>query len=176
MTTYLAFLRGVNVGGENKLRMQDLVDLFSAAGCKNVRTYIQSGNVIFTADVKLVAKLAARIAEQIQERFGYQTPVILRTAAQLQSILLNPPFKDSAETLHVMLLAQVPNALRVKTLEPHRSPPDEFAVIGQEVYLKLPNGAARTKLTNAYFDSRLATVGTMRNWRTLTKLLEMTPN
>jgi len=173
VTTYLALLRGINVGGKNKLPMDSLRDLFVAAGCDDVRTYIQSGNVIFSADPDIVASLPGVITTGIAERFGYRVPVIVRTAAQVGDVTRHNPFLAEgadAETLHVLFLADLPDARSVAGLDPDRSPPDAFSVRGQEIYLRLPNGTARTKLTNAYFDAKLATTSTGRNWRTVTTL------
>jgi uncharacterized protein (DUF1697 family) len=176
----LALIRGINVGGKNKLPMRDLTAIFESAGCANVRTFIQSGNVIFTAGSKLCDTLAASVASDISDRFGYRTPVILRTAEQLRQVVSNNPFLTSTEApedvlkaLHVMFLADSPAPERIALLDPDRSPPDTFAVRGQEIYLRLPNGAGTSKLTNAWFDSRLATVSTSRNWKTVTSLLRM---
>ncbi len=171
--TYLALLRGINVGGKNKLPMKDLVDLFVEAGCDDVRTYIQSGNVIFGAAPDLAARLPGLVAARIAERFGYRTPVVLRTADQLRDVVANNPFLAAGaaeDELHVMFLADRPDPRRVADLDPDRFPPDAFVVRGQEVYLRLPHGAARTKLTNDYFDAKLATTSTGRNWRTVTTL------
>ena len=174
--THLALLRGINVGGKNKLPMRDLRALFIAAGCNDVQTYIQSGNVIFRATAAIAARLPEIITAGIAERFGYRVPVIVRTAAQLGDVLRNNPFiADGAaeETLHVLFLADIPHAPSITTLDPDRSPPDTFIVRGQEIYLRLPNGVGQTKLTNAYFDTKLATISTGRNWRTVTKLFAM---
>jgi uncharacterized protein (DUF1697 family) len=173
---YLALLRGINVGGKNKLPMKDLTEIFSEAGCLNVRTYIQSGNVIFSASPGLSARVPGRITTLIAKRFGFHAKVVLRTAAQLADVVSNNPFLKagaSEETLHVLFLADLPNALSIGNLNPDRSPPDVFILRGQEVYLQLPNGVARSKLTNDYFDSKLATISTGRNWRTVTKLFEL---
>lgn len=171
--THLALLRGINVGGKNKLPMNDLLVLFAEAGCRDVRTYIQSGNVIFTAAPDIVTPLPGVITARIQERFGYRVPVVMRTAEELGAVIRHNPFiaagADEA-TLHVLFLSERPAARDTDDLDPDRSPPDTFIVRGQEVYLQLPNGAARTKLTNAYFDTKLATVSTGRNWRTVTTL------
>jgi uncharacterized protein (DUF1697 family) len=169
----LALLRGINVGGKNKLPMRELAAMFEGAGCGNVRTFIQSGNVIFTAGAKVSASLGAVIASKIEEQFGHRVPVILRTAQQLREVVSNNPFPDSPDNLHVMFLADRPSAAKISALDPNRSAPDEFIVRGGEIYLHLPNGAADTKLTNAWFDSKLGTVSTGRNWRTVTKLLEI---
>jgi uncharacterized protein (DUF1697 family) len=175
-TIYLALLRGINVGGKNKLPMNALVEIFVDNGCKDVRTYIQSGNVIFNAPNRVSRLVPERIATQIAERYGYRTPVILRTIEQLRDVACRNPFLAAGaalDTLYVMFLAEMPSPLNVEKLDPNRSPPDAFLVRGQEVYLHLPVGVANSKLTNAYFDSKLATTGTSRNWRTVTKLLEL---
>jgi len=174
--TYLALLRGINVGGKNKLPMKDLTEIFVGAGCIDVRTYIQSGNVIFRAATDVSAGLPAKITAEIAKRFGYSVPLVLRTAGEIAGVLSNNPFLIpgvALDELHVLFLADVPDRRRVEDLDPNRSPPDAFAVRGQEVYLRLPNGVARSKLTNAYFDSKLATTSTGRNWRTVTKLFEL---
>jgi uncharacterized protein (DUF1697 family) len=175
-TPFVALLRGVNVGGKNKLPMKDLAAMFVAAGCADVQTYIQSGNVLFVADASLAARLPDLIAARIAEGFGYRTPVILRTADQLAEVASSNPFVAAGvdlEALHVLFLADAPSQGRIDGLDGHRSPPDTFHVRGREIYLNCPNGVARTKLTNAYFDTKLATVSTGRNWRTVTKLLEL---
>lgn len=174
--THVALLRGINVGGKNKLPMSGLREMFAHAGCDDVRTYIQSGNVLFRAEPETVASLSGAITAQIAARFGYRVPVILRTVAQVDEAIRHNPFiaQGTAEnTLHVLFLAGQPGAGRIAALDAHRSAPDAFAVRGQEVYLHLPNGAARTKLTNDYFDTKLATTSTGRNWRTVTTLLAL---
>jgi len=176
-TTHLALLRGINVGGKNKLLMSDLREIFNEAGCRNVRTYIQSGNVIFEASPHVATALPGLITAQIAERFGLRVPVVLRTVAQLAEVMHHNPFLNAEGTaenmLHVLFLAAAPGAERVSSLDPDRSPPDTFVVHGEEIYLRLPAGAARTKLTNAYFDTKLATMSTGRNWQTVNKLLAL---
>jgi len=172
----VALLRGINVGGKNKITMNDLADIFRAAQCRDVLTYIQSGNVIFTVDPPALDLLPSVITAHIAERFGYTIPVVLRTAQQIGDVIRQNPFLTEGiaeDTLHVMFLAAQPLAAAVDGLDPDRSPPDSFSVHGQEIYLQLPNGAARTKLTNDYFDTKLSTISTGRNWRTVTKLFEL---
>jgi uncharacterized protein (DUF1697 family) len=175
-TAQLALLRGINVGGKNKLPMRELVGLFEEAGCANVRSFIQSGNIIFTASSTASARLAITITAKISERFGYKIPVVLRTAQQLRDVVSNNPFLQagsSADILHVMFLADRPDAEKIAALDPNRSSPDAFAVRGREIYLQLPGGMGNSKLSNAWFDSKLSTTSTARNWRTVLKLLEM---
>jgi len=167
---YVALLRGVNVGGKNILPMKELAAFFSDAHCEKVVTYIQSGNVIFSA--KSVTKVAPAICANIEKQFGFQTQIILRSLPEIEKIAAANPFSD-LEHAHIMFLASEPAAAQVAQLDPNRSPPDQFQVIGKEIYLYLPNGGAKSKLTNAYFDSKLKTVSTARNWRTLLKLLAM---
>jgi uncharacterized protein (DUF1697 family) len=174
--TNLALLRGLNVGGKNTLAMKDLTGIFAAAGCREVRTYIQSGNVLFDAEPELAAEVPGRVAARIAETFGYRTPVVLRTGEQLADIVSRNPFLANGadpRSLHVLFLADVPSRGRIELLDPDRSPPDAFHVRGPEVFLHTPGGLARSKLTNAYFDSRLATTSTGRNWQTVTKLFAL---
>ncbi len=173
---YLALMRGVNVGGKNKLPMKDLLEVFAESGCENVKNYIQSGNVLFDAVPSVTAELPHRVAARIEERFGFRAPVVLRTAKEVATVIAGNPFLDAAvaeDELHVYFLGDLPDPTRAGQLDPDRSPPDQFMVRGREIYLRLPNGMARTRLTNAYFDSKLATTSTARNWRTVTRLFQL---
>lgn len=173
---YAALLRGVNVGGKNLVPMKALAALFTDTGCRNVTTYIQSGNVIFTADAAVAGRLPATIFRRIAEQFGFSVPVILRSGPQLETIVSNNPYcgKGLPESaLHVGFLAERPDDAAVQSLDRARSLPDSFEVSGSEIYLYLPNGAGKTKLTNAWFDSKLKTVSTLRNWATVLRLREL---
>ena len=172
----VALLRGVNVGGRNKLPMKELAAMFVDAGCNNVRTYIQSGNVLFRVEPTLDQDIPSLISASILSRFGYRVPVVTRTARELRGIVQANPFMergDGPDKLHVAFLSEVPAHANVEALDANRSAPDEFAVLGREIYLCCPDGLARSKLTNDYFDSRLAATSTMRNWKTVLKLLDM---
>lgn len=173
---YVAMLRGINVGGRNKLPMKELAAIFQDAGCGRVRTYIQSGNVVFDAPEALLRRIPERIPASIMARYGYRTPLILRTASEFEGAVNANPFLRagvSPKFLHAAFLAALPAAARVETLDPSRSAPDEFVVSGREIYLHCPNGLARTKLTNSWFDSKLETVSTIRNWNTVLQLLKL---
>jgi uncharacterized protein (DUF1697 family) len=141
-----------------------------------VRTLIQSGNVVFDAPAGLIGALAARVASRIEQDLGLSVPVQMRSAAEFQKALREHPLAGAGvdeNVLHVGFLAERPTSARVRRLDPDRSPGDRFRVVGREIYLICPNGVARTKLTNAYFDAQLGTVSTFRNWRTARKLLAM---
>jgi uncharacterized protein (DUF1697 family) len=166
---YVALLRGINVGGKNLVPMKDLAAMFT--GCSDVSTYIQSGNVVFST--KNPEKIPPLIAGSIKKKFKIEVPVIVRSHDELAKISQSCPF-DDVDHVMVMVLAHSPSASAVKALDPKRSPTDQFAVKGREIFLHCPNGYGNSKLTNAWFDSKLSTVSTGRNWRTLQKLLGLT--
>jgi len=174
---YAALLRGINLGGNNRLPMKDLAAMFTTAGCGDVATYIQSGNVVFSAPSPVTQRIPSVIAAQIEKKFKFKIPVVVRSHAELAVVARSNPFltpEQEIERLMVMFLATSPTPSAVASLDPARSPPDEFAVRGREIFMRCPNGFAKTKLNNTYFDSKLATISTGRNWRTVLTLLEMT--
>lgn len=173
---HVALLRGVNLGGKNRLAMKDLADLFAQAGCESVQTYIQSGNVVFCADAAKALAIATMVSRLIETKKKFAAPMAVRTLADMQRIARSNPFLKSgidADFLHVMFLVHKPSHAAVQALDQARSSGDSFVVRDREIYLHLPNGAARTKLTAGYFDSRLKTICTQRNWRTVTALLAL---
>ena len=177
MHTFVALLRGINVGGRAMIPMPELKSLFASIGFEDVSTYIQSGNVVFKSSTRDAQALAAAIEERIAETFDLGTTVLMRTPAELAEIAESNPFLDretDLSKLHIVFLSGPPAAAAVEELDPNRSPPDEFSVRGSEIYLYLPNGAGRSKLTIDYFEKRLAVRATTRNWKTLTKLIELT--
>jgi uncharacterized protein (DUF1697 family) len=174
--TFVALFRGINVGGKNLLPMKVLTEMFERAGGADVRTYIQSGNVVFVASPRVAARIPKLVTTDIARSAGLRVPVVLRSAAEMRAVVKSNPFlphEANDKALHVLFLEHAPDAAARAALDPKRSPPDAFAVVGREVYLLCPNGIARTKLTNAYFDAALATTSTARNWRTVLTLVEM---
>ncbi|MDE2938770.1 MAG: DUF1697 domain-containing protein [Chloroflexota bacterium] len=172
----IALLRGINVGGKNRLQMKELAAMFVDAGCEDVRTYIQSGNVLFRSEPALNGEVRALVSAAILSRFGYNVPIITRTSQELGDVVRDNPFVGTGadvDKLHVVFLADQPETASAESLDPDRSPGDEFMAAGREVYLHCPDGFARTKLTNSYFDSRLSTISTTRNWKTVLKLQEL---
>lgn len=175
-STHVALLRGINVGGKHRLRMASLKEIFENAGATEVATYIQSGNVVFHCPASKLEGVVRGVEKEIEKREGFEVPIVTRTAEELAEIVKTNPFDDGSadpKALHVMILADEPKRSAVENLDPDRSPPDRFEVIGAEIFLHCPNGVARTKLTTSYFDAQLDTTSTMRNWRTVLKLLEM---
>ncbi len=170
MPTRVALLRGINVGGRNLVPMAELRDLFAGLGHRDVRTYIQSGNVVFTSEARPDAQ---EIESAIEERFRVTSTVVLRSAADLKRIAALDPFggTDRAK-LHVGFLVRSPRQSAVSSLDQGRFLPERFSFAGQEVYLHLPDGMARTKLPD-YLGRQLKLVMTIRNWNTVNKLLEI---
>jgi uncharacterized protein (DUF1697 family) len=175
MAQYVALLRGINVGGKNKVAMKALAELFASLGHTQVVTYIQSGNVVFNT-AKAAGPVAAALEGEIAGAFGVESPVVLRTKAELAAVAEHNPFltADADITkLQVTFLDQAPTKEALARLEPDACPPDEFAVRGREIYSRCPNGFGRSKLV-PYLERRLpAPRCTTRNWNTVTKLLAM---
>jgi uncharacterized protein (DUF1697 family) len=172
---YVALLRGINLGGHNKVSMSDLRVLFASLGAEDVETYVQSGNVIFES-TEGPGKLTDALEKRIRRDLGLSVTVLLRTRPQLARVHAGNPFAKSGKEstkLHVTFLAEKPDLARVRELDPERAEPDEFEVVGQEVYLHCPNGYGRSKLTTAYFEKKLGVAATTRNWKTVTKLAEL---
>ena len=170
-TTYVALLRGVNVGGNNRLLMAELRAHFESLGYLDVRTFIQSGNVIFrSANVVRSDHLEA----EIMNRFDIATPVVLRTATQFSTAVRRNPFPDvDRSRLHLGFLRQAPTADAVARLELEQFAPDEARIVHADVYLHLPSGMARSTLPT-HVDRNLKASMTVRNWNTVTKLHALT--
>lgn len=167
----------MNVSGKNKLPMKDLAQIFAAAGCGEVKTYIQSGNVVFTAAESMCSSLPGKVAKEVKKRFGHAPAMTLRSLQQMLDVVRHNPYVRPGmdeKRMAVLFLADTPTQQQVDRLDPERSPGDDFTVRGSEIYLyATENGFAKTKFTNAYFDSKLNTMSTGRNWRTTLTLLSM---
>jgi uncharacterized protein (DUF1697 family) len=173
--TWVALLRGINVAGRRRVSMADLRGLVEDTGAVEVQTYLQSGNVVFCS-AEEAERLIAGIEQAIAARLGLDVAVLIRTGRELAAIAGGNPFvadgRDSG-TLHVTFLATTPDAKRVGDLDPTFAAPDELELRGREVFLCCPDGYGRSKLTNAFFEKKLAVRATTRNWRTVTALAEL---
>ncbi|MBL9088886.1 MAG: DUF1697 domain-containing protein [Planctomycetia bacterium] len=168
----------MNVGGKHLIAMADVVKAFERAGATDVSTYLQSGNVRFRATPSDVTSIAAAASAALTHRCAAPVPVVVRSVEALRRVLAANPFAGrdpDGAAMHVAFLAEVPDRARVASLDPARSPGDAFVVVDGDVYLHLPNGVARTKLTNAWLDRTLATVSTLRNVRTVRALAADAP-
>jgi uncharacterized protein (DUF1697 family) len=146
-------------------------------GYEDARTYVQSGNIVFRTRSKASSKLATDIEANVAQETGLRNiPVVVRSQTDLQKIATGNPFPTEGikpTLLHVMFLADSPTRKAIQALDPDRSPPNEFAVKGREIYLWLPKGWARSKLTIDYFEKTLGTRATARNWNTVIKVLDL---
>jgi uncharacterized protein (DUF1697 family) len=175
MATWIALIRGINVGGSNKLAMTGLRDLVTSLGHADVSTYIQSGNVVLTSRRSDRKTLTAEISTGIERVFGLAVTVVLRTPAELGAALAANPFTTEADGSRVMItfLSEAPSPDAISRLEPDRFVPDRFELRVTEMYAHYPNGAGRSKMTLDYFEKRLGVRGTARNLNTVAKLVEL---
>ena len=176
MAVYVALLRSVNVGGRS-LPSADLRALLEGLGFADVRTYIQSGNVVFEA-ATVPEALSPVIERALAAQLGFEVPVVLRTPVELRRVAEGNPFSDRGaepRQLHVTFLAEAPDPSGVEKLarDAQRHLPDECCLVGREVYLYCPNGYGQTTLTPSFIESRLKVPTTTRNWNTVGKLLDM---
>ena len=172
-STFVALLRGINVGGRTLIRMADLRALFESLGFADVETYIQSGNVVFESSGEDATTVAGRIEDAIEREHGLRPTVVLRTPGELARIAkANPLLAAGApeSKLHVVFLDRGPAKGAAARLDPERSPGDELVLKGRELFLHLPNGAGRSKLTLDYLERTLGVRGTQRSWKTVLEL------
>jgi len=173
---YVALLRGINVGGSRPLKMASLKTAFEQAGCTNVATYIQSGNVVFAHVEKSESKLRDILEAAIAKAAGFDVDVVLRTRSELAKVIANNPFaRAKPEQMHVFFLPSKParDALAaLGAIDMKAFAPEAFTLKGREVYLFLPTGIGNSKL--AVMLMRKLKDATARNWRTTEKLVAMT--
>ena len=171
-------LRGINVSGHKMIKMEALRASFDALRFRNVETYVQSGNVVFDAANGSVATLSKKIERTILADFGFSVPVFLRTANELEEIVKRNPFlTDSAidhSKLHITFLSDAASKTAVEELQSLAMKPEQFRIIGREIYLYCPNGYGRTRLSNTAIEKKLSLGATTRNWKTVNTLLAMT--
>lgn len=176
MKTYIAILRGINVSGYKIIKMDALRASFADLGFVNVKTYVQSGNVIFDTN-NAPTGLPAKIERKILEEFGFEVPVLTKTAGELADIIRqNPLVKDKAidpSKLHVTFLSDDPPKNALQLLQPLAGGAEQVGIAGRAVYLYCPNGYGNTKLTNTAVERKLSCSATTRNWKTTKILLEM---
>jgi uncharacterized protein (DUF1697 family) len=170
---YVALLRGINVGGKTRIAMAALRDTCEAVGCEDVVTYIQSGNVVLKS--KLTAdKLRTALEEAIARAFGFNPAVMIRTAKEMSAVVDRTPYPDADDkTVHVGFLHAAPNAATKKCLAAIDCAPEELTVVGRDIYLHLPNGMGRAALPVEMERCLRPAPVTVRNWRTVTKLAEL---
>ena len=176
MPVVVSLLRGVNVGGHNKIKMDALCALCESLGLHDPQTYVQSGNVIFRTTDRDLAPLTRRIENAIERKFGFRPAVIARTTSEWRDVIRRNPFATRRgihpAKLIVIFLPSEPGPEVRASLRRIKPDPEELRISGRELYIYFPNGMGRSKLP-ALIDKTLKTPGTARNWNTVTKLLEM---
>jgi uncharacterized protein (DUF1697 family) len=177
MSVIISMLRGVNVGGHNKIKMEELRAVYESLGLHDAQTYIQSGNVVCRADKRELPTVCARIEKGIERNFGIRPSVIVRTATELREVVVRNPFAKrsgiDASRLLVAFLASSPAADALDKVLKIRCAPQELRVSGRELFIYFPNGMAQPALPMATVERTLKIASTGRNWNTVRKLLEM---
>ena len=179
MSKYIAILRGINVGTGRKVPMADLKKLCERLGLKQVQSYIQSGNLVFELhNPELIPELEARLQKTFSETFGFEIPVLIRTSEEwTNSIAQNPFLKEEnvdIERLHLTCLKELPSPDLLEKIKAFLYLPDRYEIIGRDVFIFCAAGYGTSKLVNSFFESKLKTSATTRNWKTVMQLNEMT--
>jgi uncharacterized protein (DUF1697 family) len=173
---YTAFLRGINVGGKNKIKMETLREICGALGFTNVKTYINSGNIIFETAKTDDKKLAEQIEKAIEKEFALRIKVIVRSITEIENIIKNNPFDGQFENdkdLHVFFLDdELPEDKRELLLS-NNSENEQFAVLGREIFCLLRISVLESLIGKDYIAKKLKVSATARNWRTVNKILEL---
>jgi uncharacterized protein (DUF1697 family) len=177
MPIYVAMLRGINVGGHKKIKMEDLRRSFEALGFKQVKTFIQSGNVVFKPGKLSPPNLTRKIEDKIASDFGHSVSVITRTSDEMSKAIDNNPFLrergvDSTK-VHVTFLSESPDPSALKHVEALIRQPDRLKCLGKEIYLYLPNGMSQSSLWTTPWERMLGVITTTRNWKTVNSLNQM---
>ena len=177
MTKYLALLRGINVSGHNMIKMDALKKMLENMGFQNVETYIQSGNVFLESEEENAASIGFKIKQEIAKVFGYDVPVIMVSKSDLELCFKNNSFlKEKAcdsKKLYVAFISKELTPSAINELKISNFKPDQAAIDTTRIYIKYAIGAGKTNLDQKYIEKKLNVVATIRNWNTVTKLLEL---
>ncbi len=177
MAGVVSMLRGVNLGGHQKIQMRALRELYESLGLRDVESYVQSGNVVFRTAKRDLAGLGGKIEDGIERSFGFRPDVILRTTAELRDAVARNPFAERKDVepskLLVLFLASDPGAEAREKVRAIEAAPEEVRMDAREFYIYFPNGMARPRLPMARLERTLKTPATGRNWNTVRNLLEM---
>jgi len=176
MQQYVCLLRGINVGGRNKMKMEALRQSLERAGLLEVMTYIQSGNIIFKSESTDKLEIDNTIHCTILNDFGYDVPVLIMTSQEFEAIFNNNPFsshKPDIKDLHVTLLKDLPDENLCNDLANYHYKEDQYQIVDTSVYLWIKGGYGRTKLSNTFLEKKLKIQATTRNWKTMGKIINL---
>ncbi len=178
--TYISLLRGINVSGQNSIRMRELKALYEKMGFSQVYTYLQSGNLTFRYKTSSPCDLEGKITGAIRQAFGYEIPVLMLTAEKLGRIIKQNPLVSlpgiNRSFLHVTFLATPPVTPYHQAIEQQKADGEAIAFSDEAVYLYCPHGYGKTRLTNNFLESRLKVMATTRNWNTVEQLMTLASN
>ena len=173
MKSYISILRGINVGGRKRIKMAELKELYKSLDFQNVKTYIQSGNVVFRYKEMSPLEIV-KIENKIKEVFGFDVAVFIRTKDELQKIIENNPFKnEDVNKLYVTFLSGIPLKKPIREIEDMKDASEKFVILDKEVYLFISGGYGKTKLSNDFFEKKLKLSATTRSLKTVNKLFEI---
>lgn len=177
MLNYIALLRGINVSGKHKIKMAELRDHLSNWGFAEAQTYIQSGNILFQSEELNSSILAERLYQEIKTTYGYEVPILVKNKKEWGTIVKQNPYVKRTDVeikyCHITLLSESPATEKIELLEKLKPAEEYFQSLGKNIYLHLPKGYGRAKLTNNFIESKLKVQATTRNWKTVLKLWEM---
>lgn len=180
MITCICLLKGINVGGFHKVKMDTLKQAFSDLGFSNISTYIQSGNVVFRSKNENINELSNSISEKLAKTFQFEIPVILISNHELKKIITENPFilkdKFNTDSLYVTILKSTPANENINQLMEDKKIEGKFYIVDKAVYLFCPDGYSNCKLNNTFIERKLKVTATSRNWKTLTELLKISEN
>lgn len=174
MNTFIALLRGINVGGHKKVPMAELRELLTDSGFQNVQTYIQSGNVILESSEDNAQKIEDVIQKAIIDHFGFEVSILVRTRQELQSVFDNCPFSEEKKiNSYFMILHTVPATNLIESVSHISYPKEEFVIIDACIYFYCSIGYGKVKFNGNFFERKLKTSATTRNYKTMVKLLSL---
>ena len=171
MAVYISLLRGINVSGQKKIKMVDLKQLYEACSFTDVRTYIQSGNVVFNSTLSDKNELATMISKVIGQQYGFDVQVLVKSPKDIQRALDNNPFEH--EKMYITFLFDTPEDIPYDEINKVKLPSEQFEIIEDCIYFYCPDGYGRSKFSNNFLERKLKVTMTSRNLRTTRKLLEM---
>lgn len=179
LNTFIALLRGINVSGQKKIKMADLKQHFEELNFQNVITYIQSGNIIFQTKIKDINKLEKSISNKINEHYGFDVEVIIKTISELEYIINNNPFikqKKDPNKIYLTFLHSFPKMENINKLKETNYSPEEYSIDNKNIFFFAPNGYGKAKMNNNFFEKKLKLIATTRNWKTVNKLYDLSLN
>lgn len=177
MKTYIALLRGINVSGQKKIKMADLRGYLEELNFENIRTYVQSGNVVFQSKESNQVTLAGQIEKKIAEKYGFDVVVMVKTRQELVHVLENNPFirdrQEDTSRVYVTFLSDYPEKGHLQRLGTFNYSPEEFILENRDIYFFSPLGYGKAKMNNNFFEQKLKVAATTRNWKTVNQLVAM---